>query len=69
MKGIVLKCLFTYLMVGFIFIFYVVVSGLHGAGWRPALAGTPIYVTMLLLATIKFVRDAINIYKVRRVKD
>jgi hypothetical protein len=41
---------------------FVLVSEMKGASWRPALAGMPLYVTMLLAITYQLVKD-VRAYK------
>lgn len=35
----------------------IVISELNGAGWRPALAGIPMYLSLFLLVTYAMVRE------------
>ncbi|NVH73042.1 hypothetical protein FSB08_10745 [Paraburkholderia sp. JPY432] len=40
------------------------VSIVQGAGWRPALAGMPLYVTLFIAISFKLIRD---IFKLKRL--
>ncbi|ELW9447741.1 hypothetical protein KDW19_08040 [Burkholderia cenocepacia] len=40
-----------------------VISELSGAGWRPVLAGAPLYVALLALVTYAMVRELIILKK------
>jgi hypothetical protein len=44
---------------------FVLVSEMRGAGWRPALAGTPLYATLFLGITYQLVKD-VRQYKRKR---
>jgi hypothetical protein len=41
----------------------VAISELKGAGWRPALAGLPMYISLFILVTYAMVREFRNINK------
>lgn len=51
-----------YLSILGIFLAFAIVSIGNGAGWRPALSGTPAYVSLLVLMTYNLLRD---IYRIR----
>lgn len=46
-----------------IFAAFAIVSIWYGAGWRPALSGTPAYISLFILMTFNLLRD---IYRIRK---
>jgi hypothetical protein len=56
-RGIVIRYLKAYVSVIAVVASVVAISEAKGAGWRPALAGMPMYVTLLLLVTYQLIKE------------
>jgi hypothetical protein len=56
----------AYLSLAGIFAAFVGVSEAQGAGWKPALAGMPLYVTLFIAITYRLVMDVLAIRKLER---
>ena len=53
----------AYLSLAGIVVAFVIVSIAQGAGWRPALSGMPLYVTLFAAITFKLIMDILRIAK------
>lgn len=56
-KVIVRRYRKAYLSVFAVIAVVVVISEAKGSGWRPALAGLPMYVTLFVVVTYQFVKE------------
>lgn len=48
---------------------FIVVSIAQGAGWRPALAAMPLYVTLFVVISFKLIKDVMRLRRQRREEE
>jgi hypothetical protein len=56
----------AYLSLVGILVAFIIVSIAQGAGWRPALAAMPLYVTLFAAITLKMIVDVVHFAKKNR---